>query len=324
MGVCGICKGEISQTFRVREMMFGFREEFDYFQCEACECLQIAKIPSNLKKYYGENYYSLQCSPQKKSRIARDFIRKSRARYAICGTGLIGWILSMTKAPDPMHSVYRRVQLKPSDRLLDVGGGAGGHVASLQSLGFRDVMSVDPNIDEDVFNNGALIAKKSNIFDIGGEYDLITFHHSLEHMTDQVDVMKKAAELIGKNGRILVRIPTVTSDAWNIYRENWVNLDAPRHFYLHSYTSIRHLAEQAKLNIIDFWNDSVAFQFWGSEQFIKDIPLNDPLSYSQNQTTSIFSEGQIRDFQAKADALNHAEKGDWICVLLSNNTADVK
>jgi hypothetical protein len=42
--------------------------------------------------------------------------------------------------------------------LLDVGGGAGGHVASLQSLGFRDVMSVDPNIDEDVFNNGALIA----------------------------------------------------------------------------------------------------------------------------------------------------------------------
>lgn len=96
------------------------------------------------------------------------------------------------------------------------------------------------------------------------------------------------------------------------------------HFYLHSYTSIRHLAEQAKLKIIDFWNGSVAFQFWGSEEFIKDIPLNDPLSYSQNQTASIFSEGQIRDFQAKADALNHAEKGDWICVLLSNNTADVK
>jgi hypothetical protein len=187
---------------------------------------------------------------------------------------------------------------------------------SLHGLGFKEVMSVDPFIPHDVFLGSTLIAKKSEFFDIQGTYDLITFHHSLEHMPSQVDILKKAAELINPNGRILIRIPTVTSMAWEKYGVNWVNLDAPRHFYLHSHASIKMSAKTAGLKVLDLWNDSVSMQFWGSEQYKQDIPLTDPCSYSQDKNASIFSSDQISEYDRDAIILNKEGKGDWLCIIL--------
>jgi len=316
MHICRICNGEISETYMVKEMLIGLRESFQYIKCGACGCLQIAETPINLSKYYPDDYYSLQPSKRKKSRIVRDYIRKSVALFNIRRKGVFGSILSFFRTPNPMHLVYRRVGLKLSDRILDVGGGAGEHVSSLLNIGFKNVMSVDPFISEDVFFENVLIAKKLSFYDIHEKYDLITFHHSLEHMPDQAKVLAKAAELIAQGGRILIRIPTVTSAAWKEYKENWVNLDAPRHFYLHSHASIRILAEKANLKVLDFWNDSVSMQFWGSEQYLRDIPLTDPRSYSKDKNSSIFSSHQIADYKRRASFLNTQERGDWICIVL--------
>jgi 2-polyprenyl-3-methyl-5-hydroxy-6-metoxy-1,4-benzoquinol methylase len=316
MNNCRICDGSISESYVVKEMLIGLRDSFEYIKCSACGCLQIGEMPPNLSKYYPDNYYSFQASKKKKSRVIRDYIRKSVALYNIQRKGVIGWLLAFFKSPDPIHLVYRRVGLKPSDKLLDVGGGAGAHALSLFRIGFKSVMSVDPFISEDVFLGNVLIAKKLDFFDIQGKYDLITFHHSLEHMPAQLKTIEKAAELIGQEGRILIRIPTVTSTAWARYKENWVNLDAPRHFYIHSHASIKLLAEQTGLKVLDFWCDSISMQFWGSEQYIRDIPLTDPCSYSKDKAASIFSSNQILDYQRETNILNKEGKGDWICIVL--------
>ena len=302
-------------------MLLGCRDHFVYVRCSDCGCLQIAEMPSNLSKYYPDNYYSLQAVTKKKARLVRDYIRKSSSLYYISGKGIIGRLLALFKSPDPLHLVYRRIGLKSSDKILDVGGGSGSHALSLQRIGFKNALSVDPFIPNNISYGNVLIAKKAELFDIQGQYDLITFHHSLEHMQDQCRVLRKAGELIGESGRILIRIPTVTSVAWDEYKENWVNLDAPRHFYLHSHRSIKLVAEQAHLKVLDLWNDSVAMQFWGSEQYMRDIPLTDPISYSQNKDASIFSATQIINYERKSIALNKEGKGDWICIVLGKSGA---
>ena len=54
--ICKICSNyENNKEFKIREMMFGFRDEFTYFECSKCGCLQIAKIPKNVEKYYPLN-----------------------------------------------------------------------------------------------------------------------------------------------------------------------------------------------------------------------------------------------------------------------------
>lgn len=58
MEKCRVCGYEAEvQYINVKEMMQGTREEFDYFKCDHCGCLQIRNVPDSMEQYYGE-YYS--------------------------------------------------------------------------------------------------------------------------------------------------------------------------------------------------------------------------------------------------------------------------
>ena len=42
MNICKICGNERSnREYKIKEMMFGFRDEFSYMLCANCGCLQI-------------------------------------------------------------------------------------------------------------------------------------------------------------------------------------------------------------------------------------------------------------------------------------------
>src|SRR4029077_21048818 len=100
------------------------------------------------------------------------------------------------------------------------------------------------------------------------------------------------------------------------YKTHWVDWDPPRHFVVHSLKSIRLLAEKNNFELEKVAFDSNAFQFWGSEQYEKNIPLNDPRSYSVNKKNSLFSEGQIKEWEKKAEELNKDQQGDQACFYL--------
>src|SRR6185437_9012453 len=102
----------------------------------------------------------------------------------------------------------------------------------------------------------------------------IMFHHSFEHIEDQIGTLAEVKSKLSPNGLCLIRIP-VAQWAWRHYGVNWVQLDAPRHFVIHTHESMIMAAEQAGLNIVNVEYDSTAFQFWGSELYRKDIPLTE-------------------------------------------------
>ncbi len=57
MSPCRICGDTaIAETLDVPELMFGWRESHRYTRCGACGCLQIATIPDDMARYYGEGY----------------------------------------------------------------------------------------------------------------------------------------------------------------------------------------------------------------------------------------------------------------------------
>ena len=44
--------------------------------------------------------------------------------------------------------------------------------------------------------------------------------HSLEHMPDQMNALSQARRLLAPGGRVLIRVPAVSSDAIEHYHEN--------------------------------------------------------------------------------------------------------
>lgn len=107
-------------------------------------------------------------------------------------------------------------------------------------------------------------------------------HHVLEHMDRQIEELKFCYGLLKPKGCLLVRIP-IANKAWEIFRENWLPLDAPRHFFIHTLKSFNILAEKTGFKIKKTIFDSTDFQFLGSKLYQKDIPLhpndNESVSY---------------------------------------------
>jgi hypothetical protein len=128
--------------------------------------------------------------------------------------------------------------------------------------------------------------------------------------------------LLPKNGVCLLNMPTVSSYTWKHYKENWVQLDAPRHLCIHSQDSIRMLASKAGFEVSKVVYNSSSFQFWGSIQYQNNIPSCSNESYSINPSKSMFSHSQILEFQRQAKELNITKQGDAAAFYLKQIVPD--
>jgi hypothetical protein len=280
-------------------MMLGLREEFEYVECKSCGCLRIASIPDDLAKYYpSDSYYSYRATQNLRTRLGR-----LRLRFAVNNPWLtqkMGWSNRL--------NTLSRIQMFGLDRnmrILDVGSGEASFVRDLRAAGFTGALGLDPYIEQDIHDKNGLVVKKAFLSEIGGGWDQIMFHHSLEHIADQTGTLKIARAKLSSKGTCLVRIPLVNW-AWKKYGKDWVQLDPPRHLCVHTEKSFRLAAAQAGYNVARVVYDSWELQFWGSELYQKNIPLQ----MGQAELAQHFSSVQLNDFRRLADELNRQQLGD--------------
>lgn len=309
---CKICGNESSnEQYTAREMMLGLRHAFPYLECSRCGCLQIAAIPADMGPYYPSGYYSFERASEGRlpPASARNYLKTLRDRYAISRRGLAGRFLFKLFPRADLLPFLAPLRLPLTSRILDVGSGSGVDLLRLRAAGFKKVLGVDPFIATDIHYESGVSILKSTIFEMKGEWDLIVFNHSYEHMDNPVETLRHCAGLLAPAGCCLLHIPTVSSYAWRHYRTNWVQLDAPRHFFLYSVTALEIVASRAGLRVADTLYDSTGFQFWGSEQYVRDIPLFSERSYVK-QPRAVFSESDILKFEEEAKRLNASKQGD--------------
>ncbi|PID48984.1 MAG: methyltransferase type 12 [Proteobacteria bacterium] len=305
---CRICGSEAKHPlYQVPEMMLGLNDQHAYFQCQECHCLQIQTIPDNLAAYYPEHYYSYE-QPKQASGL-KQYLVQQRDRYAVTGQNLFGQLLHLLM-PNAKLSTLRALKLKQDSRILDVGCGAGLLLHSLKELGYKHLLGIDPFNQATLRYPNGLVIEKRDIFAEQNTWDVIMFHHSFEHLPEQQATLQQAHKLLANDGIALLRVPTVSSYAWQHYGINWVQLDAPRHLFLHSVESIAALAQQCGFSVEAVLYDSNAFQFWGSEQYEKGIPLRSERSWAENKQNALFTEKQIRHYERRARELNAVNQGD--------------
>ena len=314
---CKICNNELNnEVFIAREMLLGIRDRHQYLLCMDCGCLSLLKIPEDLKSYYpGEQYYSLKPGEQNEIGSLKGKIKRLRDSYELTGLGFAGSVISRV-SPRPKLRVFRHMDWSYESHILDVGTGSGDFLFELSNLGFRNLTGIDPFLVKPSTKRGQAIIKRSMLPDLKGKWDLIFFNHSFEHMTNGKESLMEATRLLENDGTIILRLPTVDSYAWRKYQENWVQLDAPRHTFIHSRKSLKILCSQVGLKIDQLYYDSSSIQFWGSEQYTRDIPLSAANSYSNGRKSSPFSSKEIKAFEKKSIELNTKYDGDQLVAYL--------
>lgn len=308
MNICKIC-GKSSQLneHTVKEMMFGMRAQFTYFECAYCGCLQIKNIPEEMSIYYRPyEYYSFKVSAQKikllwfkklivwiKMRCNLKIIRSADCLFGSKFKNYFQWLSYING-------------ISYVSRVLDVGCGSGTLLTEMRELGFMRLNGVDPFIQASK-NEECISINKSELKNVEGSYDLIMLHHSFEHIPDQDQAMRKLNKILVLGGSLLIRVPVADCYAWRTYGENWYQIDAPRHFYLHSSKSLTMLANKNGFNLVHSYRDSTELQFSISEMYAKDI--------ASDKIDAKLLAVNIKANRKRAAVLNAQNDGDQACFI---------
>lgn len=311
---CKICGNQTgNKVYEAKEMMFGLKEVFQYMECGQCKSIQLLSAPEDMSKYYPDNYYSYNGNSES-STIQQSFLKtvkrnmkKSLLDYYLSGEGLIGRLLT------PKFSSYypwiKQGTMSSNSRILDIGCGSGELLLRMYNDGFRNLTGADPYIREQINYECGVVVLKKEVHELTQTYDVVMMHHAFEHMPDPQAILNEVNRILAPGGQVIIRIPIGDCYAWKKYGVDWVQLDAPRHFFLHTPESMELLAKNAGLVLEDILYDSFYLQFTGSEQYRKGIPLRDE--------RKVFSESEIRAYNEEAAKLNETKQGDQACFYLT-------
>jgi SAM-dependent methyltransferase len=308
---CPVCgNAQNNRAWLAREMMIGTRDEFEYVECGGCGCLHLAAPPPDLMRYYPTAYYA-HAEPRRESPLRR-WLWRVRAAHMLERPSALGRVLVAAFGRARFAEWLERTGVSRDARVLDVGCGTGRVLRRMRAAGWRHLTGIDPYIPGDVTWPDGVVLLKRALADTTGPFDLIMSHHAFEHMPDPIAAATHMRRLLAPGGRVLIRIPVADSVAWRTYRTNWVQLDAPRHLFLHTRDSMRHIAERCGLVIDAVTYDSTGYQFWASEQYRRDIALFEAIRQGAPDG-ALGSRDEVRQCEARARALNVTEGADSAC-----------
>lgn len=299
---CKICNNSTgNRQFTAQEKMLGSGGEFDYMECGSCKAIMLMTPPADMAPYYPSDYYSFSDITESASLGGRlkGWLMQHLIEHRLGSSDRIGsWLAKWTTA----FKWVRQDMFDRNTAILDVGCGNGALLSLMAQAGFMNLRGADPFIEADInYRNGVRIYKRE-LQDVEGEFGFIMLNHTFEHLEDPQKVLETLSDKLEPGGKAMIRIPVGDCWAWEHYGTDWVQLDAPRHFFLHTERSIRHLVQPTDLTLEHVEYDSTIFQFVGSEKYQQGLTLND--------NSKSFSRKKINEFRSKAEDLNMRKRGD--------------
>lgn len=288
-----------------REMMFGTREEFEYVECGSCGSVQIGTIPTGdaIARHYPPNYYALK-DKNRSNNYIKQYLLYNRTQYALGKQNWVGALTARLWPPPLSLELFKRLKIKSTARIVDVGCGTGVLLDELAAAGFCNLLGADPFIGSPMLTPRGVKILNMSIEDVSGQFEIVMFHHSLEHVADPVGALQAACGKLAETGICIVRIPTTSSLAWQRYGKDWVQLDPPRHFLVPSRKGMAIMAARGGLALEQTIDDSFGMQFWGSEQYRRDIPM------SSGMAKSLFSKAELAEYDRRSAQANARGVGD--------------
>ncbi|MCC7355251.1 MAG: class I SAM-dependent methyltransferase [Anaerolineae bacterium] len=163
---------------------------------------------------------------------------------------------------------------RPHGRLLDVGCGSGAYLLAMRALGWEvHGVETDTRSVERAREVWALDVRQGPLelagFD-SGMFDVITLWHVLEHLPSPRRALAACHRLLKLGGQLMLEVPNVVGPGARLFRERWFHVDAPRHLYAFSPTTLRRILDETAFASTRVWPVANEHGLAGSLQIIWD------------------------------------------------------
>jgi 2-polyprenyl-3-methyl-5-hydroxy-6-metoxy-1,4-benzoquinol methylase len=250
-GSCPICEQPLTPTsVRARDRLVTGDGPFTVLECAACEygITDPQLSEDELARFYPGEYYE-------------DFYEHTQRES--------GSRLHRLRDRFRRNSAARRHRQPPFDlsgvaagAMLDVGCGAGELLEHFAGRGW-ETYGIDLSAAA-VAAAGRRGAKthQGTLEDQpweAGRFAVIAFQHSLEHIIDPIDTVRRAAALLAKNGLLVITVPNWS--CWQrrfLFRNRWFALDLPRHQQHFSPVALTRIADLLDLEVRSVGTNSTA------------------------------------------------------------------
>ena len=257
------------------------------FQCKNCRLVWLnpQPIPADIFKLY-RTYHTHEPNGKKHTGPLR-FLQKSAQSIAAVTLGyhqlLAGtkfyWVGRVASLIPPWKdcAVAPLMYLKATagGKLLDVGCGSGGFLATMRDLGW-DVTGVEP--DPEAVRVAVGDRKLSVIAGTleeahlpAASFDAITMYHVIEHAPDAISVIAECRRILKPGGSLVILTPNAESLGHKLFHRSWRGLEPPRHLCLFSVPSLARVSKEAGMNVTLVRTSSALARFmWLMSQSIRD------------------------------------------------------
>lgn len=217
---CIICGSENLKNFKIGKASL--------FQCQNCKIIVNKDLPNEkvLEEFYSKKYEI--SSPE--------IIHIEQRRFA--------------RLPEQYQLIKLITEYKkPPARILDIGCDRSFFLDSIRRFGF-EVTGIELSLKARSYVENIGIKVFSKINEVNQTFDIVTFWHSLEHISQPLLLLNELKEKVNKNGLLFIRVPAFDCFWRKIFQSKWIWFQPVNHLFHFSVESLNNLLTIAGYEVI--------------------------------------------------------------------------
>lgn len=163
------------------------------------------------------------------------------------------------------------LRFKKTGKALEIGSSTGVFLSLLKERGW-EVLGIEPSVGAVDTAQRKGIPTLNTTFEKSelksGTFDLVVFNHVLEHMNNPIDILRKANQVLKKDGAVLIDVPNFTSLSARISGAGWRYILPKEHRWHFTPKSLTNLLEKSGFRVVHWETHS---GIWGYGNPLKEI-----------------------------------------------------
>ncbi|MCK4784265.1 MAG: class I SAM-dependent methyltransferase [Desulfobacteraceae bacterium] len=259
---CYLCRTKGVVLYHgLKDRLFGAPGKWNLKKCPECGLLWLDPMPleEDIGKAY-ENYYTHNHAENTDHRwpwriysLVREAYFAQKYSYHLASTSSLKRIIGMLAYLHPgvrakLDTEILCLPARPNGHLLEVGFGDAKMLILMNELGWSvEGVDLDPVAVQRAKDRGLRVRLGAieNQEYSSNQFDAVVMRHLIEHVPDPLKTLYECRRILKPGGQLVALTPNGESWGHKLFRNNWRGLEPPRHLYLFTLLSLRHLLEKA-------------------------------------------------------------------------------